>query len=196
MSDLKKISKRLVSDVIERAGLDATSVAMLKPQQAIDEAVKVLAGARRFSDALKIVAHALPKRESVWWACTCCRAVTDESSHLDEIAAIQAAEIWVREPSDKNARAAYTLAEKLGFKTPGGWAAVSAFWSSSSLSPPDQPVVPPAPYLTGVAVAGAVTLAAVIEPVAKMTDRQERFLSYGLEIAAGGDARKPDGSPR
>lgn len=196
MSELKKIVKRSVADFIAHAGLDAEKAARFSPQQSAADALGSLIEAGALEDALKLIAHALPKRESVWWACTCSRAVLGAAPSGDEGHAIKAAEAWVYDPTDDKARAAYGWAEKLGFKTPGGWAAVAAFWSSGSLSPPDQPLVPPAPYLTGVAVAGAVMLAAVVDPVSEISARHRRFLDYGIEIASGGDARAAGGVPR
>ena len=71
------------------------------------------------------------------------------------------AEAWVRQRADETRRAAMDKAQQAGCTSPEAWAAVAAFWSGDSMSPPDQPKVPPAPHLTGVAVAGAVILASV-----------------------------------
>lgn len=195
MSTLIKISTKRVGDVITHAGLEAESTQLLRPDHLVEHGIEVLRGAERIIDALRLLAHALPKREAVWWACTCCRVLLGAGiPHTDE-PAIARAEAWVYEPNDKNARTAYVEAEQRGFQTPGGWAAVAAFWSSGSLAPQDQPAVPPADYLTGVAVAGAVTLAGVVEPIADMDTRYARFLKFGLDIAAGGTARSPDDKP-
>lgn len=196
MAELKKIAKRTVGEFIAHAGLDAVNSSRLSLQQSAADALNSLIDAGSLEDALKLIAHALPKRESVWWACICSRSVLGSGPSGDELHAINAAEAWVYEPTDDNARAAYAWAEKLGFKTPGGWAAVAAFWSSGTLSPPDQPVVPPADYLTGVAVAGAVMLAAVVDPVSEIAARHQSFIAYGKEIASGGDARGTSGRPR
>ena len=195
MSTLIKINTKRVGDVIIHAGLEAESTALLRHDQLVEQGIEALRGAARIIDALRLLAHALPKRESVWWACTCCRALLGTGIALTDEPAITRAEAWVYEPNDKNARAAYTEAEERGFQTPGGWAAVAAFWSCGSLAPAEQPAVPPADYLTGVAVSGAVMLAAVVEPVADMDARYARFLKLGLDIGAGGTGRNPDGKP-
>ena len=195
MMELKKIREVVVAEVVQHAQLEASSVESIKAIRTVDAAVQKLVSIGALPDALRLLAHALPKREGVWWACTCCRAAARELRG-DDLGAVTAAERWVYEPTDANARAAYEFAERLGFKTPAGWAAVGAMWSSSSLAPPGQAIIPPADYLTGVAVSGAVMLAAVIEPVAEMETRQTRFIEYGFEIANGGDARRADGMPR
>ena len=91
-------------------------------------------------DAVRFLAYALPKREAVWWACQCVRSVAAEA---DELPGLQAAEAWVRDPSEENRRAAMEAAESLEFGSPDAWAAVGAFWAEGSLAPPDAPVVPP-----------------------------------------------------
>lgn len=54
------------------------------------------------------------------------------------------------------------------------------------MAPADQPKVPPAPHLTGVAVAGSVILASVRSDPARQSDRLKRFLISARDIAAGG----------
>jgi Family of unknown function (DUF6931) len=69
------------------------------------------------------------------------------------------------------------------------WAAVAAFWSGGSMAPPDLPAVPPAPHLTGVAVAGAVSLAAVRSDPSLADDKRRRYIEIALDIANGGNGR-------
>ncbi len=54
-----------------------------------------------------------------------------------------------------------------------------------------QPAVPPAPHLTGTAVAGSVALAAVRGDVARRDARLHQFLESGRNIATGGLGRLP-----
>jgi hypothetical protein len=59
------------------------------------------------------------------------------------------------------------------------------------MSPEGQPAIPPAPHLTGTAVAGAVALAAVRGDPTRQQARLRRFLESGRNIAAGGPGRLP-----
>ena len=68
---------------------------------------------------------------------------------------------------------------------------MGAFWSGGSMAPEGQPVVPPAEHLTGVAVAGAVVLAAVRLRPERQEGRFLRFLDSAREIAGGGAGRIP-----
>ena len=119
--------------------------------------------AGRQNDAVRLAAHALPKREAVWWACMCARAVIVADLPGADAACARSR----REPGcgsatdDAVRRAAWERRPATDFRSPEAWAAVGAFWSGGSMSPEGQPVVPPADHLTGVAVSGAVVLASV-----------------------------------
>jgi hypothetical protein len=143
------------------------------------------------NEAVRLVAHARPKREAVWWACMCAAGVPDPALSAADTAARAAAEAWVRRPADEPLRrAAWDAAQKTAFSTPEAWAAVGAFWSGGSMSPEGQPVVPPAEHLTGVAVSGAVVMAVRGRPE-RADARLDRFLAAARDIAAGGAGRVP-----
>jgi len=137
-------------------------------------------------DAVRFLAHALPRREGVWWACLCARGATGNGSP-----ALQAAERWVADPSEANRRAAQAAAVDAGPGTPAGCAALAAFWSGGSLAPANVPAVPPGETLTAQGVAGAILLAAVATEPHRAPDRYREFLSRGLEVL-GGSSRWKD----
>ena len=140
-------------------------------------------------EATRLVAHALPKREAVWWACMCAdHTVMAGLPEADRLAR-QNAELWVRRQTDEIRRIAMAHAQEAGLTSPEAWAAVGAFWSGDSMSPLGQPLVPPAPHLAGTAVAGSVALASVRGDVLRQMARLASFLASGREIATGGQGR-------
>jgi hypothetical protein len=185
---LQKLAVPL-APLVPRLELDAAGHALLEGVPDAAGGLDRLAGAGRLSDAVRLAAHALPRREAVWWACMCARAVPDPALPAEDAAALEAAESWVRRPDEPARRAAMEAAQKTGFRTAEAWAAVGAFWSGGSMSPEGQPVVPPAEHLTGVAVGGAVVLAAVRQKPERADDRFARFLASARDIAAGGAGR-------
>jgi hypothetical protein len=142
-------------------------------------------------EATRLVAHALPKREAVWWACMCVSHTAPPDLPSIDRAAREAAEEWVRQQSDKARRGAFDQAQAGGCRSPEAWAAIAAFWSGDSMSPEGQPAVPPAPHLAGTAAAGAVALASVRGDVTRREARLRRFLESGRNVAAGGPGRLP-----
>jgi Family of unknown function (DUF6931) len=158
----------------------------LTPRQYLD----VLLEKQCYIDAVRFLAHALPKREAVWWACLCARSAAGTLGTDPQTAALQTAERWVTDPSEANRRAAQDAAETAGMGTPAGCAAMAAFWSGGSMAPPNVPVVPPGETLTAHGVAGAVLLAAVVTEPQKAAEKQRKFLTQGLEVLAGGNRWK------
>ena len=157
----------------------------------VADALDRLEAAGFLMEATRLMAHALPKREAVWWACMCAAHTAPPDLPETDRHAREAAEHWVRQQSDALRRGAMQQAEAGGFATPEAWAAVAAFWSGDSMAPEGQPAVAPAPHLPGTAVAGAVVLAAVRGDPARQPARLKRFLESGRNIAAGGPGRLP-----
>jgi hypothetical protein len=153
----------------------------LTPQRYLD----LLTEKNLYADATRLLAHGLPKRAAVWWACQCLREALGSNPPLKARLPLEVVEKWVQNPSEDNRRAGLPAAETAGFGTPVGLTALAAFWSGGSLTPPDAPVIPPADHLTAEGVAGAVLLAAVGAAPDDVPKRQRRFLDLGMVVACG-----------
>lgn len=162
---------------------------LLRPGTPPEAFLQALNERQFYHDAVQFLAHALPQREAVWWACLCAGAALGEEPPAEQGTALAAAKAWVYEPRQENCHAAMAAAEAAGFDTAAGWAAVAAFWSGETLAPADVPAVPPTPGLVGKAVAGAVILAAVSGPAEKAAEVFQGFLQWGLRIARGVPAK-------
>jgi hypothetical protein len=173
--------------VLPHLQLDANGKAKLGDCKHSGEALDRLEQAGLLDEAARLVAHALPPREAVWWACACSRHTAPSGANPEAETALRAAaEEWVRRQTDEVRRAAMAEAEKTGFNSPEAWAAVAAFWSGDSMAPPEAPKVPPQPHFPGLAVAGSVALAAVRGKAVKREVRLRRFLVSARDIANGG----------
>jgi hypothetical protein len=143
-----------------------------------------------FSDAVRFLSRALPKREAIWWSCQCTRDLGSDEKKPELAAGLQAAEAWVYRPTEEHRRKAESAANAIKISHPARWTAMAAFWSGGSLAPPDAPEAKPAEDFTAKAVAGAVMMAAGLD--AKQSEaRNRRFLDYGRDIAIGGTGRPP-----
>jgi hypothetical protein len=190
MSQINKLSAAQLEEVLARCDLPPEARPCIAGVGDITAVIELLARHDFLIEAARLFAHALPKREAVWWACMCAVHTAPAQIGEPDRKARELAEEWVRGQTDTLRRHAMREAENAGFQSPEAWAGVAAFWSGDSLAPPDaQMKVPPPGHLTGVAVAGAVTLAAVrVNPAAK-DQRLQRFLGSAREIAAGGAGR-------
>jgi hypothetical protein len=157
-----------------------------------EAAISVLEGIGALADAVRVTAHALPRREAVWWACMCARAVPSRPQRAEDAVALEAAEAWVRRPDEPSRRAAHAAAGRAGFSSAEAWAAMGAFWSGGSMAPEGQPVVAPGEDLTGRAVGGSILIAAARREPQRGEERLRRFLGAARDIAAGGAGRIPE----
>ena len=182
-----------LAPLLPRLELEAGAATAVAGAQTAAEGVERLEAGGFRNEAVRLTAHALPKREAVWWACMCANAVPDPGLLPADAAARAAAEAWVRKPTDESLRrAAWDAAQKTAFRSPEAWAAVGAFWSGGSMAPEGLPAVPPAEHLTGVAVSGAVVMAAVRSHPERAEARLGRFLAAARDIAGGGAGRIPE----
>jgi hypothetical protein len=182
---LAKVSAKTAAEICKHFPLGDEARGMLREGLAPRQYLDLFLGKELFVDAVRFLAHALPKREAVWWACLCARAVADPKPAAAETAALQTAEKWIADPSEEHRRPAWPAAEAAELGTPAGCAAAAAFWSGGSLGPPHVPVIPPGEYLTAHGSASAVLLAAVRTDPAKAPDKYRKFLALGTEVASG-----------
>jgi hypothetical protein len=175
-----------LSEVLARIEIDPPSRALIEGKATVPEALDLLEQQGHWIAAIRILGHALPAREAVWWACVCARRAPDPATTPADLAALQAADAWVRHPSEEKRRAAMAAAEAAGSRSAEAWAAIGAFWSGGSMAPPNLPEVPPPPELCGTAVASAVLLAAVRHEPEKAAERYPAFMASGRDIAEGG----------
>jgi hypothetical protein len=175
--------------LLPRLELTPEAAACIDGCVTVSEAVARLTAGGFLLHAVRLSAHALPNREAVWWAAQCANHTEPADLPSADRTARELAERWVRRPSDETRRAAMEQAEAAGFTSPEAWVAVAVFWSGDSMSPLGQPKLPPAPHLAGIAVAGAVALAAVRTKPEQQEARLRRFLASACDIAGGGAGR-------
>lgn len=181
--------------VLERCALPGEIGAKIAGLDSVEAVVRALLAGGHGIEGARVLAHALPKRESVWWACMCAGHTAGADLAEADAKPRALAEAWVFKQTQELARAAMAEARRAGFQSPEAWAGVAAFWSGDSLTPPDTPAVPPPPHLTGLAVAGAVALAAVRHKPERQPQRLVMFLQSAQDIAAGGTGRLPPETP-
>lgn len=164
------------------AELSEAAMALVRPETHPRDYVALLMERELYPDAVRFLAHALPRREGVWWAWTSARRTAGENPPPPVKEVLEATERWIMQPNDPNRRAAMAAAEKAGFDSAAGCAGLGAFLSGGSLAPPDLPPVPPGEYQAAKAIAGAVILAAVSVEPEKAPEKFKRFVAQGLDV--------------
>jgi hypothetical protein len=169
-------------ELLEVAELGPEAEALYQPGQGHRRYVAALVGGEEYAAAVLFLAHALPRREAIWWAWSCAREASGEEPPPAVRAALDATQQWITEPNDANGRAAFEAAEALGAGTPAGSAALAVFLSGESLAPPGVDSVPPGPFGGAKALAGSIILSAVAEPAAAAV-RFRESITKALELA-------------
>jgi hypothetical protein len=164
------------------AELGEEAMALARPDLHPLDFVALLMKKALYPDAVRFVAHALPKREAVWWGWVCARRAAGDSPRPKIKASLDATEKWIAQPSDDNRRSAMAAAQKAELGTAAGCAGLAAFFSGGSLAPPDAPPVPPGEFLTAKAVSGAVIFAAVASEPERAPEKFRNFVAQGVEV--------------
>jgi hypothetical protein len=138
--------------------------------------LKDLMSQSKLDDAVTFCSFLLPRREAVWWACGCARALLDDLRQ-SRAPGLVAAEAWVCEPDDERRQRALDVGTKGDSNDPLTWLALAAGWSGGMLVSHPQKQIPVPPYMTARAVRIAIVLSA------GMVSKKERGARLGNCIA-------------
>ncbi|HKD26536.1 MAG TPA: hypothetical protein VKC66_11620 [Xanthobacteraceae bacterium] len=141
MALLRFATARDVFEAFPTAHEDINSAPSDQPPVAY---LRDLAKGQTPDDALAFCAYLLPRREAVWWASQCVRALLGEPTAADETA-LNAAEEWVREPGEENRRRVLATALSANRRIASTWVALAAGWSGGPMVVSDYggPAAPP-----------------------------------------------------
>jgi uncharacterized protein DUF6931 len=146
----------------------------------------------RPTDAIIFLAHLLPRREAVWWAIQCVRAML--GSDADD-GAFSAADAWVRAPEDDHRRAALAVFNAGNQRAAMTWLAFAAGWSGGSVTAPDKDPMPAPPAACAQGVHTAVILAACAGNPLGVVDRLKLCAEAGIRFADGEDVEVRTSAP-
>jgi hypothetical protein len=158
--------------------------ALLTDQSATKQFIALLVEKELFRDALRLVAHLLPKREAIGWGCLCLRhiLVAEKDKPLPEVQV--AAERWVSDPNEENRWAAKQAADREKPKTASGLLASAVFFAGPSVVPPNVQAVPPPDHLTSELVANAVFIAGLVKEPEKAKEKYQVFMQKSAALMA------------
>lgn len=185
----KKVSAEKVSDIIDVDLLDSTSLELLKPDMRPEDYIEVLSSAEKWTDAVTVMARALPKREAVWWACLCASQMESLGENKEETLALKAAEKWAYKPSEENRRNAFLQAQKSDKPSAGTLSCMAVAFSGGKLAlNKDQSVDLDASVFTEV-VGTVVMISASENDGVQINQRLKQFLLNAKDIACGGSGK-------
>ena len=180
-----RVTAKTAAEVASRYGMAPDARALLKDGMTPRQFVELLAEKRRYQDAIRFLAQALPGPERVWWACLAAREAAGPNPPAPVAAALAAAEKWASTQTEESRQATLQAAQLADVTTPAGSAAIAAYLGGGSLGGPSGPVIFAPPAASGDMVATAVIAAATAKEPEKSTDRLRAALAKGVEVAAG-----------
>jgi hypothetical protein len=186
---------KTLAQICDAAELSDEARALRAEGQTARPFVELLIERARYPDAVRFLAHALPRREAVWWAWVCARRVAGEKPAAPIQASLDATQQWIADPTDQRRRAAMQHAETVGFGTPAGSAGLAAFLSGGSLAPPDVEAVPPGEFMAAKAIAGSIILAAVATEPERADEKFRGFVEQGMVVAEKTELWTPPATP-
>jgi hypothetical protein len=175
------LTARDVFEAFPTAGEDIEAV---PSDQAPLDFLLGLVGSGTPEDAIGFCAYLLPKREAVWWGCSCVRGLANgqQRSVVEGSRGFQAAEIWVKDP--QHGRRIEAL--RIGMVGPRGdagtWLALGAAWSGGDMSGNPQTPVPAPPYLTAKAIRAAVLIALARSPTRDRRTHLATCIDNGVKL--------------
>lgn len=181
---LPKITFPTAAEVCQRYELEEDAAGCLRDEMSPSEFLDALSERELWSEAVKFLAQALPKRDAISWAYQCVRNGSGTDVPPATLAALQATEAWLADSSEDHRRAAHAAAEVVGLGTPAGCVALGVFFSGGSLGPKHlEHPIPPPDDLTGKALAGGLLIAAVVKEPENAETRFREFVEAGLSFA-------------
>jgi len=137
------------------------------------------------ADARRILAHALPRRRALWWACLVAEDLVRHRTVPGLHAVLEQVVRFVIQPNDAHRRGAGEAGRRFPMNSLPASLAMAAFFSDGSVSLPHLPPVLPRPFVTGRLVGVTVYLASVIRSAAQYKMHLRQYLEIGEQVAAG-----------
>src|ERR1051325_4686752 len=99
------------ADVARLFNASEPALAALDDRSLPSQFLRALVEKELHPDAIQLIAHYLPKRQAVWWACQCVKTTFGPKTTPQMKTALEAAEKWVAQPTEENRRAAQQAAD-------------------------------------------------------------------------------------
>jgi hypothetical protein len=168
-----------VKETCEAAQLSEGARALAKDDSTPPSYLESLEKQELYQDAIKFQAYNLPVDAAIKWASACIRELRSPESKKEKDEPLDAADQWVKAPSDTTRFAAKKAADKAEKSDASKLVAFAVFMSGGSLAPPGAPETPPPKFTAQKMVAGSIQIAVVSYEPAKAKERYKKALALG-----------------
>jgi hypothetical protein len=183
---LKRVKESKACEITEYFDLLTESIPLLTEEQTPSEFLQRLMKQGHYYDAVSFLAHAMPAKQSIYWACQCIQEHLEHSDTAEQHA-YHAAKTWLYDPTETHRFNAEHHAEAGSYNTPASWIAAAVFWSGGNIAPKNEPTLIAAPYLYAKAIQGSIVMSAGLHCPAQsvVQERYQQYLALGVKIANG-----------
>lgn len=188
-TNLQKFSTLSAADLLAQEGIRLQTEVLIEPEVTIPDLLAALRGKNAAMDRLRIIAHALPRREAVWWSCLAAREMLPEGAKVPD--PLAAAEAWVFKPSDATRNAAEKAANEAAPRDLTAFCASAAVFGDGKMGTGELAKHPAPAGALGTLVWNVLLKAMLFDPP-KMAEAGDRLIARGLDIARGGNGRLKD----
>lgn len=183
---MKKVPFQKAMPVLKHFELSDEVSELVDPNASLEEVIELLQKVDANIDLANFWAHALPMRESIWWACIAVSKRTDVLKPLEK-QTLEASLAWVKSPTEPLRRQIEIQIEKLPNESAAKWLGMAVFWSGAgSIAPIENPIVMPAEFLYAKAVGGAINTAAALPEWDGYKQFYKDVFRSALDLANGG----------
>ncbi|MGN1392587.1 MAG: DUF6931 family protein [Succinivibrionaceae bacterium] len=187
----KKIQDETVENILKTYEASPEILKVVNPQMSPDQFLQAAIDNKLYVDAVTFLAHALPLRESIYWAWLTISFLRNKFKNPKDLDVINSVQEWFTNPDDTTRRINGTLADELKLATGPAWLAEAVFWSGGSILQPKDPITEPPQYLYAKAVTGAICLGISLdeEDSKVVTENYIKSLKIAFNIAQGGNGQ-------
>ena len=165
---LPKITAPTAAEICVTSNPSPEGKALLTPTMTPPEYLQALEKNKLSVDSVHFLAHGLPEKDSICWACQSSRLVAPKLSG-SELDSLKLTEAWLKNPNPDLLASISASLGKVDFTGPGSWTGQAALWAKAP-GAPQPPSIPgmPTVALVGAAVIGAILLSAGLKVGAPM----------------------------
>src|SRR5882724_6417211 len=132
VAQLPKITTPTAAEIAAKSKPSPEGKALITPGMTPSEHLHVLEKNKLAVDSVGLLAHGLPAKDGICWACQGCRLVGPKLS-MPEMDALKLTEAWLKNPVPGLLVPISASLLKVDFTGPGSWAAQGAVWMPGAL---------------------------------------------------------------
>ena len=173
------VQHQKAAGVTDSITLGDDALLLANEHEYVDGLLPALMEAELYSDAIQLMAHALPKRSAIWW----CMQSLGEAAMSADTETADAIRQWCEDPSEANRVACGNRAQASSGDHPTSSLAWAVFYTGGSIVPDGNIDAPPGDELTGHMITSALAIAACGQEDAAVALRS--YLDKAPAIAEG-----------